>query len=234
MLAAMLTEAEWEAIRLSLQVAAGCVAVIAVPAVLLGYVLARWRFPGRSLLDAAVHLPLVLPPVVTGYLLLVLLGRNGWIGGWLWRSFGLQLPFTRAGAVLAAAVVAFPLMVRSVRLAMELVDVRLEQAAATVGCSPLRVFATVTLPLAGPGILAGAILAFARSMGEFGATVSFAGNIAGRTRTLPLAIYTRISTPGGQGAAMRLAAISVVLSVAALLGSEWLARRVRRRLGAGR
>ncbi|MFP4354169.1 MAG: molybdate ABC transporter permease subunit [Phycisphaerae bacterium] len=232
MLLGLLTAAESEALRLSLVVAGGCVLAIAVPAVLLGYVLARWRFPGRSLLDAVVHLPLVLPPVVTGYLLLLVMGRNGLLGRWLWEQFGVQLPFSTAGAVLASAVVALPLMVRSVRLSMELVDTQLEQAAATLGCSPLRTFCTVTLPLAAPGILAGGILAFARSLGEFGATISFAGNIAGRTRTLPLAIYNRISTPGGESAAMRLAMVSVVLSVAALLVSELLARRIRRKLGA--
>jgi molybdate transport system permease protein len=229
-LGAWVTGETAQAVGLSLQVAAICVAGITVPAILVGYILARWRFPGKLVLDALVHLPLVLPPVVTGYLLLEVFGRNGLLGRWLAQSLGVRLVFTTWAAALAAAVVAFPLMVRSVRLAMELVDGRLEQAAATLGASPLRRFMTVTLPLSAGGILGGMILAFARSLGEFGATITFAGNIQGQTRTLPLAIYTRLQTPGGQDEAQRLVLISAGLSVIALVLSELLARRVRRRL----
>ena len=226
-----LTPAESSALAVSLQVAFGCVAAIAVPATALGWLLARRRFPGKMLLDAVVHLPLVLPPVVTGYGLLLLLGRRGLLGRWLFEALGIQLPFTTAGAVIAAAVVAMPLMVRSVRLSIELVDRRLEQASATLGAGPWRTLLGVTLPLAAPGILAGAILAFARSLGEFGATILFAGNIAGHTRTLPLEIYTSIQQPGQEAQVLRLALLSAGLSLAALAASELLARRMRRRLG---
>ena len=227
----MLTPEEWSALGLSAQVALASVALMTVPGVLVGWFLARSRFWGKTVVDAVVHLPLVLPPIVTGYLLLLLLGRNGLFGGWLHETLGLEIAFTWRAAVIAAAVIAFPLMVRSVRLAVELVDRRYEEAAATLGASPLRVWTTVTLPLALPGVLAGMVLAFARSLGEFGATVVFAGNIAGETRTLPLAVYTHPQIPGGEGPAARLVVLSVVLSVGALAASELLARRARRLLG---
>ncbi len=191
----------------------------------LAWVLARRRFPGILLLDAVVHLPLVLPPVVTGWLLLIAFGRSGPIGGFLEDHFGIVLVFRWTGAALAAAVMALPLMVRAMRLSIEAVDRRLVEAARTLGAGRLRAFLTITLPLSVPGILAGSVLGFARSIGEFGATITFASNIPGETRTLPLAIYTSLQVPGGEDAVTRLAAISVVLSVAALLASEWLVRR---------
>ncbi|MBT8484866.1 MAG: molybdate ABC transporter permease subunit [Phycisphaerales bacterium] len=225
----MLGEAEWAAVRLSAVVAAWALLISAPPGIALGWLLARKRFWGKSLLDAVVHLPLVLPPVVTGYVLLMLLGRQG-IGEWL-EEVGIPIAFTQRAAVLAAAVMGFPLLVRAVRLGIELVDRRVEDAAATLGASPWRVFLTVTTPLALPGILTGCVLAFARSLGEFGATITFASNIAGETRTLPLAIFSFSQVPGGDAAAIRLVVISVVLSLAALLVSEVLARRVSSRLG---
>ena len=226
-----ITGEEWSAVRLSLQVAVWCVVVSLVPGVLVGWLLARRRFPGRALLDAVVHLPLVLPPVVTGYVLLLILGRNGALGGWLERVLGVRIAFTWVAAVIASAVMGFPLLVRAVRLAIELIDQRVEQAAATLGASPTRVFMTVTIPLALPGILTGLILAFARSLGEFGATITFAGNVADETRTLPLAVFTYASQPDGDAPALRLVVLSIALSLLALLASEWLARRAARRLG---
>ena len=226
----MLTPLEVEAIRLSLEISAlavlGCLPV----AIGLAWLLARGRFPGRSLLDGVVHLPLVLPPVVVGYLLLVLLGRNGVIGAWLYHALGITLAFTFQGAAVASAVMALPLMVRAIRLSVELVDRGLEQAAATLGASPVAVFATVTLPLAAPGVLAGVVLGFARSLGEFGATITFVSSIPGQTRTLPIAIYGLTQVPGGEAAAARLCAISVALALLALLASELLSRRLGRRL----
>lgn len=227
----MLTPEEWSAVRLSLKVAACSALVCAIPGVLLGWLLARRNFRGKALLDALVHLPLVLPPVVVGYLLLYLLGQRGAIGQWLYQSLGISLAFTWQGAVLASAVMGMPLMVRSVRLAIELVDPGLEAAAGTLGARPPRVFLTVTAPLALPGILTGLILAFARSLGEFGATITFVGSIAGQTRTLPLAMFRSLQSPGGEQAALRLAVVAVLLSLAALLISEMLARRALRRLG---
>lgn len=224
------TPEELSALWLSLKVSVWCVALIAVPGLVTGWLLARVRFPGKALVDGLVHLPLVLPPVVPGYLLLLLLGRNGPVGRWLDASWGVTLAFTWQGAVVASAVMAFPLMVRAVRLAMALVDPRLEDAARTLGAGPLRVWLTVTVPLALPGVLAGLVLAFARSLGEFGATVTFAGNVAGETRTLPLAIYTYTQMPGGDGPALRLVVISILLALAALWASEWGARRAERRL----
>jgi molybdate transport system permease protein len=221
-----------EALALSLKVAGLCVACISVPGILAGLLLARARFPGKVVLDALLHLPLVLPPVVTGFFLLEAFGRKAPLGRFLESVFGLRLAFTTAGAALAASVVAFPLMVRSVRLAMELVDRRLEQAAATLGASAPRRFLTVTLPLASGGVLAGMILAFARSLGEFGATITFAGNIEGTTRTLPLSIYTHLQSPTGQDQARHLVLISACLSVGALVASEILARRLRKKLEA--
>lgn len=227
----LLSAEEVSALRLSVTVALWALLFSAVPGVFCGWLLARRRFWGKSLLDAVVHLPLVLPPVVTGYVLLLALGRNGAVGAWLHEAFGVHIAFTRWAAALAAAVMGFPLMVRSVRLGVELVDQRLEQAARTLGAGPWRVLFTVTLPLAMPGILTGFVLAFARSLGEFGATITFAGNIAGETRTLPLALFTFTQMPGGEGPAMRLVVISVLLSLAALLFSEILARRISSRLG---
>ncbi len=215
---------------LSLQVAA--VATIAsLPAgVFIAYALARWQFPGKQLLNGLVHLPLILPPVVTGYLLLLTMGRKGFVGQYLYEWFGLVFAFRWTGAVLAAAIMAFPLMVRSIRLSIEAVDPRLEQAGSTLGARPAWVFATVTLPLILPGILAGAILAFAKAMGEFGATITFVSNIPGETQTIPSAIYAFLQVPGGDASAMRLVVISVVVAMAALLLSEVAARRIAARV----
>lgn len=222
---------ELEAIRLSIEVATAAVLGSLPIAILVAWVLARKEFPGKSILDGIVHLPLILPPVVVGYLLLVTLGRNGVIGAFLFDIFGITLAFTWKGAAVAAAVVAFPLIVRSIRLSLEAVDGGLEQAARTLGASPLRVFATVTLPLASPGILTGAILGFARSLGEFGATITFVSNIPGETRTLPIALYTLTQVPGGETGALRLVVISIVVALAALILSEVIARRLKARLG---
>lgn len=226
-----MSELELEAIRLSLEVATAAVLGSLPIAIFVAWILARKEFPGKSILDGVVHLPLILPPVVVGYLLLVTLGRNGVIGGFLFDVFGITLAFTWKGAAVAAAVVAFPLVVRSIRLSLEAVDGGLEQAARTLGASPLRVFATVTLPLASPGILTGAILGFARSLGEFGATITFVSNIPGETRTLPIALYTLTQVPGGEMGALRLVVISIVVALAALVVSEIIARRLKARLG---
>jgi len=220
-----LTPDDWEVIRLSLKVAIVGVMLTLPIAFALAYILARGRFPGRILLDAIVHLPLVLPPVVTGWMLLILFGRSGPIGGWLDRVFGVTLMFRWTGAALAAAVMALPLMVRAMRLSIEAVDRRLEGAARSLGASPWRAFRTVTLPLSLPGVWAGLVLGFARSIGEFGATISFVSNIPGQTRTLPIAIYTALQVPGEESAGVRLAVVSVVLSLGALIASEWLVRR---------
>lgn len=226
----VLTEAEIEAIRLSLRVAFWSVTCSLPLALFVAWLLARCRFPGKMLVDGLVHLPLVVPPVVVGYILLVLFGRRGPIGGFLHEMFGITLIFTWKGAALAAAVMAFPLMVRAMRLSLEAVDRRLESAARTLGASPLDAFLTVTLPLMAPGILVGAVLAFARGLGEFGATITFVSNIPGETRTLPVAIYTYTQIPDGDVAAMRLSIISVMIALAALVASEWTARGLRRRL----
>jgi len=220
-----LTPDDLEVIRLSLKVAIVGVALTLPVAFALAYVLARGRFPGRILLDAIVHLPLVLPPVVTGWILLILFGRSGPISGWLDRAFGVTLMFRWTGAALAAAVMALPLMVRAIRLSIEAVDRRLEGAARSLGASRWRAFRTITLPLSLPGVWAGLVLGFARSLGEFGATISFVSNIPGQTRTLPIAIYTALQLPEGEGAVVRLALVSVVLSLGALIVSEWLVRR---------
>lgn len=227
----MLTPEEWSALWLSLRVAVWSVAIMIVPGVAFAWLLARKRFRGKVLLDALIHLPLVLPPVVVGYLLLLALGRRGWIGGWLHEALGIDIAFTWKAAALAAAVMGFPLLVRSMRLAIELVDVRIEQAARTLGAGPLGVFLTITLPLSLPGLLTGVILAFARSLGEFGATITFAGNIEGVTRTLPVAIFSYTQIPGGDGPAMRLVLISIAVSLAALVCSELIAQRIRRQIG---
>lgn len=221
----MLSPEEIAIVSLSLKV--GGVAILAmVPiAFALAWILSRMRFPGRFLLDALVHLPLVLPPVVTGWLLLLAFGNNGPVGSMLTRVFGLTLMFRWTGAALAAAVMALPLMVRAIRLSLEAVDPRLEGAARTLGAGPWRTFFAVTLPLAAPGVLAAMVLGFARSIGEFGATITFVSNIPGETRTLPLAIYTALQVPGGEEVVLRLAVLSVALSIAALAVSEWLVRR---------
>ncbi|KLE31071.1 molybdate ABC transporter permease subunit [Aurantiacibacter gangjinensis] len=221
----MLTNAEWSIIALSLKVSLVAMLVTLPIAYALAWLIARRRFPGRMLLDALVHLPLVLPPVVTGWLLLIVLGRGGVIGNWLYESFGITLVFNWTGAAIAAGVMALPLMVRAMRLSIEAVDRRLVGAARTLGASPWKAFLTITLPLSLPGIAAGAMLGFARSLGEFGATITFASNIAGETRTLPLAIYTGLQVPGGEAGVARLAIIAIVLSLGALLASEWLVRR---------
>lgn len=221
---------EWEAIGLSLRVSIWAVLASLPPGLFTAFALARWEFRGKQLVNALVHLPLILPPVVTGYLLLLTFGRKGPVGAWLYDLFGVTIAFRWTGAVLAAAIMAFPLMVRAMRLAIEAVDPRLEQAAATLGASRVWVFVTVTLPLVLPGIIAGAVLAFARAVGEFGATITFVSNIPGETRTLPLAIYTFLQVPGGETRALHLVAISVALAVAALLVSEILARRAARRV----
>jgi molybdate transport system permease protein len=227
----MLTALELDALLLSLQIALAAVAVSLPLAVAAAWVLARARFPGKSLLDAAVHLPLVLPPVVVGYFLLLLFGSQGPLGAWLQEWFGLRLVFTRWGAALAAAVMSFPLMVRAIRLALEAVDRGLEQAARTLGASRLDVFLTVTLPLMLPGILSGCVVAFAAALGDFGATITFAGNVQGETQTLSLAIYSLTQTPGGEAAALRLVLVSLALALAAMVVSERLAQRVRRQIG---
>ena len=226
-----LTAAELEALRLSFAVAARSVLLSLPFATLIAWLLVRGRFRGRFALDAFVHLPLVLPPVVVGYLLLVLFGRRGPIGGWLYEAFGIQLAFTTAGAALATAVMSFPLMVRAMRLSLEAVDRGLEDAARTLGAGALDRFATITLPLMLPGILAGAVTAFAASLGEFGAVITFVSHRPRETQTLPLALDSAIQTPGGDAAAARIAGLSLALGFAGRARSEGLARRVRRRLG---
>lgn len=230
---ALFTDTELAALHLTLKVAIWSVLISIVPAVLVALALARGRFPGRAILDGVVHLPLVMPPVVIGYLLLLLFGRNGPIGGWLEESFGIGIAFTWQGAALASAVMAFPLMVRAIRLSLEAIDPGLEEAAHTLGAGRLRVFATITLPLALPGLLSGAVLGFARSLGEFGATITFVSNIPGITQTLPLALFSEIQVPGGEAPALRLALISIVVAFGSLAISEWLARRAQARIGRG-
>lgn len=224
------TPLEVEALRLSLRVALWSVMTSLPFGILVAWLLARRDFPGKTLLNGIVHLPLVLPPVAVGYLLLILFSRDGPLGALLHKSFGVTLAFTWQGAALAAAVMAFPLMVRAIRLSLEAVDQRLEAAARTLGAGRFDVFLTVTLPLISPGILAGIILAFARSLGEFGATITFVSNIPGETRILPIALYSLTQTPEGEAGALRIAAISIVLALAALGASEYLARRLHRRI----
>lgn len=225
-----MAEPVWPIVLLSLRVAAVAIAATLPLAFALAWLLARRRFPGRAILDAIVHLPLVLPPVVTGWLLLVAFAPAGPIGGWLARWFGVSVMFRWTGAAIAAGIMALPLMVRAMRLSIEAVDQRLEQAARTLGAGRWRVFATITLPLSTPGILAALVLGFARSLGEFGATITFVSNVPGETRTLPLAIYSALQVPGAEAVATRLAIVSVALSLAALLISEALARRAGRGL----
>lgn len=218
---------EWQAVGLSLKVAFWASLASLPLGLFIAYALARWRFPGYSILNALVHLPLVLPPVVTGYLLLIAFGRQGPVGGFLDRAFGFSFAFEWTGAALASAVMGFPLMVRAMRLAFEAVDTRLEEAASTLGAGRAKVLATITLPLALPGIIAGLVLAFAKSMGEFGATITFVSNIPGRTQTIPSAIYTFLQVPGGEESAFRLIIVSIVVSIGAVLVAELLARRAR-------
>src|SRR5688572_25783698 len=224
-------ETELAALGLSLAVAVRAVAINLLPAVIIAWLLTRRRFPGRMLLDAFVHLPLVLPPVVVGYLLLLLLGTRGPVGGWLDRTFDIQLTFSTLGAAVATAVMSFPLMVRAMRISLENVDTGLEEAARTLGASPWRRFRTITLPLMLPGVLAGAVTAFAAGLGEFGAVITFVSNIPGETRTLPLALYTALQTPGGDAVAARLALVSFSLGLLGLIAAEFIARRVRLMLG---
>lgn len=225
-----LTPVEVEALRLSLWVSGWAVAVSLPPGILCAWLLARVEFPGKSLFDGLIHLPLVLPPVVVGYALLVTFGRKGFLGAWLYDTLGVSFAFNWKGAALASAMIAFPLLVRAVRLSVESVDRGLEAAARTLGAGPVRVFFTITLPLVVPGIITGAILAFARSLSEFGATITFVSNIPGETRTLPIALYTLTQVPNGDAGAMRLCVISVIVAFVALIASEILARRVSRRL----
>lgn len=222
---------EWQALALSLKVAFWATLCSLPLAMATAYALARGRFPGRGLLNVLVHLPLVLPPVVTGYLLLMAFGRNGALGRWLEQTLGIVLAFRWTGAALAAAVMGFPLMVRAIWLSLEAADRRLEEASATLGAAPWRVFLTVTLPLALPGVVAGALLAFAKAMGEFGATITFVSNIPGETRTLASAIYTFLQVPGGEGAVAALVGVSVAVSALALIGAEALSRLIARRIG---
>jgi len=226
-----LSASESEALHLSLSVATRSVLLSLPVAILTAWILTRRQFLGRTVFDALVHLPLVLPPVMVGYLLLLLFGTRGPIGAWLERAFGLELIFTRNGAALATAVMSFPLMVRSMRISLENVDRGLEDAARTLGAGAIDRFATITLPLMLPGVLAGAITAFSAALGEFGAVITFVSNIPGETRTLPLALYSALQTTGGDSSAARLACLSLILGLAGLLLSEWFARRVRRLLG---
>jgi molybdate transport system permease protein len=219
---------EWQAVRLSIRVAFWATLASLPLGIAAAMLLARGRFPSRQILNGVVHLPLILPPVVTGYLLLLTFGRTAPVGGWLEDTFGIVFAFRWTGAALAAAVMAFPLMVRAIRLSIEAVDPGLEQAAATLGASRIWVFATVTLPLALPGIVAGAILAFAKAMGEFGATITFVSNIPGETQTLATAVYAFLQVPGGEASALRLVLVSVAIAMAALLASEALAARAGR------
>ena len=226
-----ITEYEWAALLLSLKVSLTSVLFSLPVAIGVAWVLARKKFPGKTLLDGIVHLPLVLPPVVIGYLLLIGFGRQGWLGKPLYELTGLSFSFSWQGAALAAAVVAFPLMVRAIRQGFEAVNPKLEYAARTLGSSPIKVFFTITLPLTLPGILTGIILGFARSLGEFGATITFVSNIPEITRTIPLAMYSFIETPGAEVQAARLCAIAIFIALASLLASEWLTRKAKQKLG---
>ena len=225
-----LTPEDWRAVALSLRVSFWATVVSLPLGIAVAYVLARYRFWGRQLLNGLVHLPLILPPVVTGYLLLLTFGRKGAVGAFLDQAFGLVFAFRWTGAALAAAVMAFPLMVRAIRMAIEAVDPRLEAAAGTLGASRPWVFVTVTLPLILPGLVAGAILGFAKAMGEFGATITFVANIPGQTQTLPSAIYAYLQVPGGDAAAFRLVLVAIAIAMLALLLSEWVGRSVARRI----
>lgn len=225
-----ISPAEWTAVLLSLKV--GLVAtLVATPfGIAIAWLLARYHFWGKSLVDAVIYLPLVLPPVVTGYLLLLTFGRRGLVGGWLADHLGIVFAFRWTGAALACGIMSFPLLVRPIRLSIEAVDRKLEQAASTLGAAPWKVFLTVTLPLALPGVLAGMVLGFAKAIGEFGATITFVSNIPGETQTISAAIYTLTQVPDGDAAALRLVAISIVISMIALVTSEWFARRATQRM----
>jgi len=228
-----LTPIEIEAIRLSLKISFWAMLWSLPLALGTAWILARYSFSGKFLFDGIIHLPLVLPPVVIGYVLLVLMGRQGVIGGFLYNTFGVSLAFSWRGAAVAAGIMAFPLIVRAMRLSLEAVDQRLEAAARTLGAKPISVFLTITLPLTMPGIIAGAILGFARCLGEFGATITFVSNIPGETQTLPIALYGFSQIPGGEEAAFRIVIISIVIALFALAGSELLARRMQARIGDG-
>ncbi|WP_431787060.1 molybdate ABC transporter permease subunit [Vibrio harveyi] len=229
-----MTELEYQALILSLKVGAYAVLWLIPLGIAFAWLLSRKEFIGKSILDSLIHLPLVLPPVVIGYLLLISLGRQGFLGNWLYEHFDLVFSFNWKGAVVACVVVALPLMVRSVRLSLDNVDPKLEHAASTLGASPLKVFFTITLPLTIPGIITGTMLSFARSLGEFGATISFVSNIPGETQTIPLAMYNFIETPGAEIEAARLCVISIALALSTLMISEWLNRKAASRLGAKR
>ncbi len=223
------TSAEITAIELSLKVALICTLFVLPVAIFIGWFLARKQFHGKAFVEGFLHLPLVLPPVTTGYILLVLFGTNGWLGSFLYDHFGIRIAFSFPAAIIAAIVVSFPLVTRSIRLSIELVDKNFEEAAKTLGASNLRIFFTITLPLAMPGVISGAILAFARSLGEFGATISFAGNISGETQTLPLAIFSTMQVPGQESSTLRLVVVSVILSLAAMIVAEYLNKRILKR-----
>ncbi len=227
----VLSHAEIETLALSVKVATFCTLLISVPAIAVAWLLAKKEFIGKSILDGLVHIPLILPPVVPGFLLLLLFGNQGLIGKWLHETFGITVAFTWIGAVIASGVMAFPLIVRSIRLAIGQVDAKLETAAQSLGASPFKVFLTITLPMAIPGVVTGLVLAFSRSLGEFGATITFVGNIEGETRTLPLAIYTYTQTPNGDFVAMRLVLLSVLIALAAIIFSNFLERKVAKRIG---
>lgn len=225
-----LTPDEWTAVQLSIKVASWAMVASLPPGILIALLLARGKFWGKSILNGIVHLPLILPPVVTGYLLLLSFGRRGPVGAFLAENFGIVFSFRWTGAALACGIMGFPLMVRAIRLSIEAVDRKLEAAAGTLGANPLWVFGTITLPLILPGIIAGMVLSFAKAMGEFGATITFVSNIPGETQTLPSAIYTFTQVPGGEAGALRLTLISIVIAMIALVASEVLARRVGRRM----
>ncbi|NGN41122.1 molybdate ABC transporter permease subunit [Mesorhizobium sp. CGMCC 1.15528] len=225
-----LSPEEWNAVRLSIKVATWAMVASLPPGLLIALLLARGKFWGKSIVNGIVHLPLILPPVVTGYLLLLTFGRRGPAGAFLAEHFGIVFSFRWTGAALACAIMGFPLMVRAIRLSIEAVDRRLEAAAGTLGANPIWVFLTITLPLTLPGVIAGMILSFAKAMGEFGATITFVSNIPGETQTLPSAIYTFTQVPGGDAGALRLTLVSIVISMAALIASEALSRRLGRRM----
>jgi molybdate transport system permease protein len=227
MMGITLSSEDWQAVRLSLQVAAFAMLFSLPLAIFVAHVLARWHFPGKLLLDGLVHLPLVLPPVVTGYALLVIFGRKAPVGAWLEAQFGLVFSFRWTGAALAAGIMAFPLMVRAIRLAFESIDRQTERAAMTLGARPFMVFLTISLPLASPGILAGMVLAFAKALGEFGATITFVSNIPGQTQTIPSAIYGYTQVPGTESNALALSIIAIIIALGALVMSEWLLQRNR-------
>ncbi len=228
----MLSDYEIAALLLSLKVSSVAVLFSLPFGIVCAWILARCEFPGKSLFDSLIHLPLVLPPVVIGYILLISMGRQGSIGALLYDWFGWSFSFSWRGAALAAAIVSFPLMVRAIRLSFESVDIRLEQAARTLGSNRLRVFFTITLPLTLPGIVSGMVLAFARSLGEFGSTITFVSNIPGETRTIPLAMYSFIQTPGAEHEAARLCVIAIIIAVLSLTASQWLARKAQQRVAA--